>query len=57
VHFGEPIRWDRIEAPTRDQQQYVAEAIFAEIKKLYGALEADGGQAEAAGPRCEAHAA
>jgi 1-acyl-sn-glycerol-3-phosphate acyltransferase len=42
VLYGDPIRWERIEAPTREQQQEVANQIFAEIKALYAQLEADG---------------
>jgi 1-acyl-sn-glycerol-3-phosphate acyltransferase len=43
VLFGDPIRWEpRIESPTREQQQAVANQIFAEIKSLYGQLEAEG---------------
>src|ERR687897_2591982 len=35
VLYGDPIRWERIEAPTRDQQQQVANEIFAEVRRLY----------------------
>ncbi len=35
VLYGDPIRWERIEHPTRDEQQQVANAIFAEIRALY----------------------
>ena len=35
VLYGDPIRWERLEDPTRDQQQQVANAIFAEVRKLY----------------------
>jgi 1-acyl-sn-glycerol-3-phosphate acyltransferase len=42
VLFGDPIRWEAIEAPTRDQQQAVADAIFEEIGLLYGQLSAEG---------------
>src|SRR3954469_6573902 len=42
VLYGDPIRWERIEDPTREQQQVVADAIFTEIKALYAQLEADG---------------
>jgi 1-acyl-sn-glycerol-3-phosphate acyltransferase len=37
VFYGEPFRFDRVEAPTRDQEQAVADAIFAEVRKLYDA--------------------
>ena len=39
VQYGDPIRFERVDDPTRDQQQAVAEEIFAEIKTLYGGLE------------------
>jgi 1-acyl-sn-glycerol-3-phosphate acyltransferase len=43
ILFGDPIRWEPIvESPTREQQQAVANEIFAEIKGLYGQLEAEG---------------
>ena len=35
VLYGDPIRWERIEHPSRDEQQQVANAIFAEIRALY----------------------
>jgi 1-acyl-sn-glycerol-3-phosphate acyltransferase len=40
VSYGEPIRWPRIEQPTPDQQQVVADEIFGRVKQLYAALEA-----------------
>jgi 1-acyl-sn-glycerol-3-phosphate acyltransferase len=42
VLYGDAIRWEVIENPTREQQQAVADAIFAEIKALYAQLEAEG---------------
>jgi 1-acyl-sn-glycerol-3-phosphate acyltransferase len=39
VQYGDPIRWERVENPTRDQQQAVADEIFAEIGRLYAGLE------------------
>jgi 1-acyl-sn-glycerol-3-phosphate acyltransferase len=42
VLYGDPIRWERIAEPTRDQQQEVANAIFAEIRALYDQLDAVG---------------
>ena len=40
VRYGDAIRWPRVEDPTRDQQQAVANEIFARVKRLYGELEA-----------------
>jgi 1-acyl-sn-glycerol-3-phosphate acyltransferase len=42
VLYGDPIRWERLEHPTREEQQEVANAIFAEIRALYDRLEALG---------------
>jgi 1-acyl-sn-glycerol-3-phosphate acyltransferase len=39
VRYGDAIRWPRIEDPTRDQQQTVANEIFARIKTLYATLD------------------
>ncbi len=39
IQYGDPIRWERLRAPTRDQQQVGADAVFAEIRSLYGRLE------------------
>ena len=40
VTYGEPLRFERVPRPTRAQAQRVAEDVFADIKRLYGALEA-----------------
>jgi 1-acyl-sn-glycerol-3-phosphate acyltransferase len=42
VQYGEPIRWERVEHPTREQQQAVADEILTEIRKLYEGLERHG---------------
>jgi 1-acyl-sn-glycerol-3-phosphate acyltransferase len=42
VHYGDPIRWERIESPTREQQQAVADEILTEIRALYAGLEQHG---------------
>jgi 1-acyl-sn-glycerol-3-phosphate acyltransferase len=39
VQYGDPIRWQQVDAPTRDQQMTVAEEIFGEIRVLYSSLE------------------
>ena len=39
VQFGDPIRFEQVEDPSRDQQQIVADEIFDEIKTLYRGLE------------------
>ena len=35
VTYGEPFAYERVEAPTRDQEQAAADAIFAEVRRLY----------------------
>jgi 1-acyl-sn-glycerol-3-phosphate acyltransferase len=42
VHYGEAIRWEPIEAPTREQQQAVADEVLLEIRALYAGLEEHG---------------
>jgi 1-acyl-sn-glycerol-3-phosphate acyltransferase len=38
VRYGDAIRWPRVSEPTPDQQQSVANEIFARIKALYASL-------------------
>ncbi len=42
VQYGDPLRWEQVEHPTRDQQQAVANDIFSQIRGLYGELETVG---------------
>jgi 1-acyl-sn-glycerol-3-phosphate acyltransferase len=42
ILYGDPIRWEQVDDPSREQQQAVADQIFAEIKALYAQLEAEG---------------
>ncbi|HEV7941289.1 MAG TPA: lysophospholipid acyltransferase family protein [Solirubrobacteraceae bacterium] len=42
VQYGRALQWDRIENPTREQQQAVADAILVEIKALYDGLQEHG---------------
>jgi 1-acyl-sn-glycerol-3-phosphate acyltransferase len=39
IQYGEPFRYEVVKSPDRDQQQAVAEEIFAAIKELYAGLE------------------
>jgi 1-acyl-sn-glycerol-3-phosphate acyltransferase len=39
VRYGDAIRWPQVPAPTRDQQQAVANEIFARIRTLYASLD------------------
>jgi 1-acyl-sn-glycerol-3-phosphate acyltransferase len=42
IQYGDAIRWERIESPTREQQQAVADQILVEIRLLYAGLEEHG---------------
>jgi 1-acyl-sn-glycerol-3-phosphate acyltransferase len=42
VQYGEPIRWERVQDPTRAQQQAVADEVLSEIRRLYAGLEEHG---------------
>jgi 1-acyl-sn-glycerol-3-phosphate acyltransferase len=42
IRYGEPIRWERIEHPTREQQQAVADQVLTEIRALYDELSEHG---------------
>lgn len=42
IQYGEPICWERVESPTREQQQAVADAILLEIRALYAGLQEHG---------------
>ena len=42
VQYGDPIRFERAEAPTREQAQAASELIFDRIKGLYGGLRENG---------------
>ena len=39
VQYGEAMRWEPIEEPTREQQQAVADQVLVEIRRLYAGLE------------------
>jgi len=39
LQYGDPIRFEQVADPTRDQQMAVAEQIFGEIRMLYSGLE------------------
>jgi 1-acyl-sn-glycerol-3-phosphate acyltransferase len=56
VQYGEPFAFERVEEPTRDQQQAVADAILDEIRSLYGRLDELGREASLARARAERRA-
>ena len=42
VQYGDPIRFEQVEEPTRDQSQAASEVVFAAIEKLYYGLQQNG---------------
>lgn len=42
IQYGDALRWERIENPTREQQQAVADVVLMEIRGLYAGLEEHG---------------
>jgi 1-acyl-sn-glycerol-3-phosphate acyltransferase len=42
VQFGEPLSFDRVEAPDRGRQLAAAQEIFDRVKAMYAVLEAEG---------------
>ncbi|MTD44905.1 hypothetical protein GKE82_11540 [Conexibacter sp. W3-3-2] len=40
VSYGTPLRFDRVEEPTRDEALDAARAIFAQVREQYAALDA-----------------
>jgi 1-acyl-sn-glycerol-3-phosphate acyltransferase len=42
VQFGDPIRFEQVENPTREQAQAASEVVFAEVEKLYYGLQQNG---------------
>jgi 1-acyl-sn-glycerol-3-phosphate acyltransferase len=42
IQYGDAIRWEPVENPTREQQQAVADQVLVEIRKLYAGLEEHG---------------
>ena len=42
VQYGDPVRFERVESPTREQSQAAAEIVFARIERLYDGLRGAG---------------
>jgi 1-acyl-sn-glycerol-3-phosphate acyltransferase len=58
VQYGDPIRFEQVDEPTREQAQAAADVVFAEIKSLHGKLrEADGRKKAIAAARSARRAA
>jgi len=45
IQYGEPIRWEKVEGSTREQQQQVADEVLRQITTIYDALETQGRRA------------
>src|ERR687892_519110 len=42
VQFGEPLKFERVEEPTKDEAQAASEALFARIRELHTRLVGEG---------------
>jgi hypothetical protein len=42
VQYGEPITFEVVEAPSREQQLDAAREVFDRVKEMYGTLEEQG---------------
>lgn len=42
VHFGDPIRFEQLEHPSREQAQAAAEVVFEQVRELYSGLQRHG---------------
>jgi hypothetical protein len=42
VQYGEPMRFDVVPNPSREQQQEAAEQIFEPVRRMYEALDEQG---------------
>jgi 1-acyl-sn-glycerol-3-phosphate acyltransferase len=42
LQYGKPIRFERVENPTREQAQAASEIVFEEVKRMHGALSTHG---------------
>jgi 1-acyl-sn-glycerol-3-phosphate acyltransferase len=42
IHYGEPVRFERVEEPTKEQAQAASEVIFEEVRRLHSSLQRQG---------------
>jgi 1-acyl-sn-glycerol-3-phosphate acyltransferase len=42
VHYGEPVRFEQVEEPTKEQAQAASEIVFERIRTLHGRLRTEG---------------
>ena len=53
IRYGEPISFEVVEAPSRDQQAECSAEIFSHVRRMYEELESEGGRAVARRLRAE----
>jgi 1-acyl-sn-glycerol-3-phosphate acyltransferase len=42
VHYGKPVRFERVENPTREQAQAASEVVFEEVRQMHSRLRSEG---------------
>jgi 1-acyl-sn-glycerol-3-phosphate acyltransferase len=42
VQYGKPIRFEKVENPTKEQAQEASEVVFEQVRQMHGALRKDG---------------
>src|SRR2546423_4444586 len=42
IQYGDPVRFERVESPTREQAQAAADLIFERVQQMYYCLQRDG---------------
>jgi 1-acyl-sn-glycerol-3-phosphate acyltransferase len=42
LQYGDPIRFQRVESPTKEQAQAASEVVFEEVRRMHGALRKHG---------------
>ena len=57
VQFGDPIRFEQVEHPTREQAQAASELVFEDVQKLYYGLQRHGRKRAIAASRAARRAA
>ena len=57
VQFGDPIRFEQVEHPTREQAQAASELVFEDVQKLYYGLQQHGRKRAIAASRAARRAA
>jgi 1-acyl-sn-glycerol-3-phosphate acyltransferase len=53
VQFGDPVRFERVENPTREQAQAASEVVFEEVRRLHTRLRTEGRKSVVKSSRAE----